>query len=54
MPTQEQYTALGLPENLPVLRTLRVVYNDNGRPIEATAVAKAGHLYEPRYEFTPS
>ncbi|WP_432048543.1 GntR family transcriptional regulator [Streptomyces asiaticus] len=54
VPTQEQYTVLGLPGNLPVLRTLRVVYTDGERPIEATVMAKAGHLYELRYEFTPS
>ncbi|MEU0840092.1 GntR family transcriptional regulator [Streptomyces sp. NPDC005962] len=54
VPTQEQYTVLGLPGNLPVLRTLRVVYSDDERPIEATVMAKAGHLYELQYEFTPS
>ncbi|MBL1114665.1 GntR family transcriptional regulator [Streptomyces sp. 110] len=54
VPTQEQYTVLGLPGNLPVLRTLRVVYSDGERPIEATVMTKAGHLYELQYEFTPS
>jgi GntR family transcriptional regulator len=54
VPTQEQYTVLGLPGNLPVLRTLRVVFSDGERPIEATVMAKAGHLYELRYEFSPS
>lgn len=53
IPTQEQYAALRLPSSLPVLRTLRVVYSDNQRPIEATIMAKAGHLYELQYEFTP-
>ncbi|MEV0041076.1 GntR family transcriptional regulator [Streptomyces sp. NPDC050804] len=53
VPTQEQYEALRLPGDLPVLRTLRVVYGDDRRPIEATVMAKAGHLYELRYEFTP-
>ncbi|WP_406014605.1 GntR family transcriptional regulator [Streptomyces sp. NBC_00984] len=52
IPTQEQYRALRLPGDLPVLRTLRVVYSDNGRPIEATIMVKAGHLYELQYEFT--
>lgn len=52
IPTQEQYRALRLPGDLPVLRTLRVVYSDNDRPIEATVMVKAGHLYELRYEFT--
>ncbi|MFD8385362.1 GntR family transcriptional regulator [Streptomyces sp. NPDC059679] len=54
VPTQEQYTVLGLPGNLPVLRTLRVVYSDGERPIEATVMAKAGHLYELQYEFSHS
>ncbi|MGW7007405.1 GntR family transcriptional regulator [Streptomyces sp. NPDC054933] len=53
VPTQEQYTLLRLPGNLPVLRTLRVVYSDHERPIEATILAKAGHLYEVQYEIEP-
>jgi GntR family transcriptional regulator len=53
IPTQEQATALRLPGNLPVLRTLRVVYTTGDRPVEATVMVKAGHLYELRYEFTP-
>ncbi|MFJ9619190.1 GntR family transcriptional regulator [Streptomyces noursei] len=53
VPTQEQYTALRLPSSLPVLRTLRVVYSDGERPIEATVMTKAGHLYELQYEFAP-
>ncbi|WP_097985435.1 GntR family transcriptional regulator [Streptomyces sp. f150] len=51
--TQEQYRLLRLPGDLPVLRTLRVVLSDNGRPIEATVMVKAGHLYEVQYEFRP-
>ncbi|GHD99013.1 GntR family transcriptional regulator [Streptomyces alanosinicus] len=53
VPTQDQYQALSLPSDLPVLRTLRVVYSDGNRPIEATVMVKAGHLYEVQYEFTP-
>lgn len=52
VPTQDQYQALRLPGSLPVLRTLRVVYSDDERPIEATVMVKAGHLYELQYEFT--
>ncbi|WP_439675696.1 GntR family transcriptional regulator [Embleya sp. MST-111070] len=51
VPTQQQYEALRLPSDLPILRTLRVVYSDNDRPIEVTVMAKAGHLYELQYEF---
>ncbi|MGY3682275.1 DNA-binding GntR family transcriptional regulator [Streptomyces sp. TE33382] len=53
IPTQEQYRALRLPGGLPVLRTLRVVYSDDERPIEATVMVKAGHLYEVQYAFVP-
>ena len=42
VPTQQQYEALRLPSDLPVLRTLRVVYSDDDRPIEVTVMAKAG------------
>ncbi|WP_406211633.1 GntR family transcriptional regulator [Streptomyces decoyicus] len=52
VPTQEQFTALRLPGDLPVLRTLRVVHGDGDRPIEVTVMVKAGHLYELQYEFT--
>jgi GntR family transcriptional regulator len=53
VPTQEQFQALRLPSSLPVLCTLRVVYTDHGRPVEATVMVKAGHLYELQYEFVP-
>ncbi|MFE1174611.1 GntR family transcriptional regulator [Streptomyces sp. NPDC058773] len=53
VPTQEQYEALRLPSDLPVLRTLRVVFSDDERPIEVTIMVKAGHLHELQYEFTP-
>ncbi|MEV4924364.1 GntR family transcriptional regulator [Streptomyces roseoverticillatus] len=52
VPTQEEYGALQLPSNLPVLRTLRVLCTDNERPVEVAVMAKAGHLYELQYEFT--
>jgi GntR family transcriptional regulator len=51
VPTPEQYEALELPGELPVLRTFRVVYSDGDRPIEVTIMVKAGHLYELQYEF---
>lgn len=53
VPTQQQSTALRLPGNLPVLRTLRVVHTDHEHPIQATVMVKAGHLYELQYEFSP-
>lgn len=49
--TQEQYEALELPSDLPVLRTFRTVFSNDDRVIEVTEMAKAGHLYELRYEY---
>lgn len=51
VPTQDQHRALRLSGGLPVLRTLRVVFSDDERPIEVTVMVKAGHLYELQYEF---
>jgi GntR family transcriptional regulator len=51
--TREQYRMLRLPGDLPVLRTLRVVFSDDDRPVEATVMVKAGHLYEVQYEVGP-
>ncbi|WP_405687253.1 GntR family transcriptional regulator [Streptomyces sp. NBC_00057] len=51
--TQDQYRLLRLPGDLPVLRTLRIVHSDDDRPIEATVMVKAGHLYEVQYAFVP-
>lgn len=51
-PAQEQFPALRLPGDLPVLRTLRTVRSDGDRTIEVTVMVKAGHLYEVQYEFT--
>ncbi|MEU3313997.1 GntR family transcriptional regulator [Streptomyces sp. NPDC048387] len=53
VPTQAEHTALHLPGDLPVLRTLRTVYSDDQRPVEVTVMVKAGHLYELQYEFAP-
>jgi GntR family transcriptional regulator len=52
VPTQDQYRVLRLTSSTPVLRTLRVVTDDAGRPVEVTVMVKAGHLYELQYEFT--
>ncbi|WP_329409465.1 GntR family transcriptional regulator [Streptomyces sp. NBC_00704] len=52
VPTQDQYRLLRLTSSMPVLRTLRVVTGDDGRPVEVTVMVKAGHLYELRYDFT--
>jgi GntR family transcriptional regulator len=50
-PTQEEYVVLHLPRQVAVLRTFRIVLSTDDRPIEATVMAKAGHMYELQYEF---
>ncbi|MBZ4322302.1 GntR family transcriptional regulator [Streptomyces sp. SCA2-4] len=47
--TTEEFVALELPGEAPVLRTFRVVRSDHGRAIETTVMIKAGHLYELEY-----
>lgn len=49
--TNEEYEALRLLRQTPVLRTFRVVYSTDDRIIEVTTMAKAGHLYALRYDF---
>ncbi|MFI9722541.1 GntR family transcriptional regulator [Streptomyces sp. NPDC052396] len=51
--TQEQYAALEMPSDLPVLRIFRVVYSDGRRPVEVSVTAKAGHLCELEYDSSP-
>lgn len=48
-PTSDEYVLLQLPAGVPALRTFRVVYADERRPVEATVMVKAGHLYELQY-----
>lgn len=50
-PTPEQARALRMPTKLPVLRTFRVTYSTDDRPIQVEIMAKAGHMYELQYEF---
>ncbi|HEY0698436.1 MAG TPA: GntR family transcriptional regulator [Micromonospora sp.] len=49
MATVEEFVALRLPADLPVLRQFRVVFSDDKRPVEATVIVTAGHLYEAQY-----
>jgi GntR family transcriptional regulator len=48
-PTTDELQLLELPDNVPVIRQLRVIYSDNDRPVEASSLVKGGHLYELRY-----
>lgn len=49
LPTTEEFTALELSEDVPVIRQLRVIYSDRGVPVEASILVKPGHLYELQY-----
>lgn len=51
-PTETEFLLLELPTEVPVLRTFRVVYSDDHKPIEATVMVKAGHLHELLYRVT--
>lgn len=48
--TVAEFVALRLPEDMPVLRQFRVVYSDDGRPVEVTVMVKAGQQYEIAYD----
>lgn len=47
--TSEEVVTLELPDDVPVLRTFRVVFTDGNRPIEASVMVKAGHVFELAY-----
>lgn len=48
--TVEEFTALKLPQTMPILRQFRVVYSDNARVVEVSVIVKAGQAYELQYE----
>ena len=47
--TVEEFIALRLPEDMPILRTFRVVFSDDRRPVEVQVMIKAGQQYEIQY-----
>ncbi|MBG6139707.1 GntR family transcriptional regulator [Longispora fulva] len=49
LPTSEEFVALELPDDVPVLRTFRIVFTVERRPIEASVLVKAGHVFELEY-----
>ncbi|TJZ54365.1 UTRA domain-containing protein [Streptomyces piniterrae] len=51
-PTQEQNAVLRLPEAVPLLRTFRVGYSTEDRPVIVTDAMEAAHLFELQYEFS--
>src|SRR5690606_34167207 len=48
-PTTEEAEQLGIPQGVPVIRQLRVIYSDNKKPVEVSVVGKPGHRHELRY-----
>lgn len=50
-PTSEEFVALELPTEVPVLRTFRVAVAATGRPVECQVMVKAGHRHEVRYRW---
>ncbi|SCE67575.1 transcriptional regulator, GntR family [Micromonospora viridifaciens] len=50
MPTSDEVEMLDLPPYVPVLRQLRVIHTDGGRPVEVSVLVKGGHLHELRYD----
>lgn len=53
MATVDEFVALQLPDDMPVLRQFRVVYTANREPIEVSEMIKAAHRYKARY-FLPA
>ena len=49
LPTTEELEALDLPDDVPVIRTVRTIYTDSSRPVEASVLVKGAHLYELEY-----
>lgn len=49
MPTTEELEGLALPDDVPVIRQLRVVYSDDNRPVEVGIQVKGSNLYELEY-----
>ena len=46
MATSEEVRELRLPAEVPILRTLRVIFSESGRPVEASVLVQGAHLYE--------
>lgn len=51
-PTTEELEGLDLPDDVPVIRQLRVIYSASGRPVEVSVQIKGAHLYELEYRET--
>jgi GntR family transcriptional regulator len=49
LPTTEELELLELPSDIPVLRTFRVGYATDRRPVQVEVLVKGGNLYELQY-----
>jgi GntR family transcriptional regulator len=47
--TTEEYEALEIPRDVPVIEVFRVVYSDEERPIEVTILTKPAHRFKMGY-----
>jgi GntR family transcriptional regulator len=48
LPTTAELELLELPDDVPVLRQFRVLFDEGGQPVEATVMIKGAHRYEER------
>jgi GntR family transcriptional regulator len=48
--TVDEFIALKLPQDMPVLRQLRVVFSKDHQPVEVTVMVKGGQQYEVQYQ----
>lgn len=49
-PTTEELQTLELPDEIPVMRTLRTITDESGAVLEVTVMITSGHLYGVRYQ----
>lgn len=47
--TTEEYEALEIPRDVPVIEVFRIVYSDNDKPIEVTLLTKPAHRFKMGY-----
>ena len=47
--TTEEYEALEIPRDLPVIEVFRIVYSDNYKPIDVTLLTKPAHRFKMGY-----
>ncbi|MET9728449.1 GntR family transcriptional regulator [Streptomyces zaomyceticus] len=52
--TTEEYEALEIPRDVPVLEIFRIVYSDNDKPIEVTMLTKPSHRFKMGYHLEAS